>query len=516
MKIIKLAIAGLAAIGLGATSAQAVPADQPPNVVVFLADDLGWADVGYHGSEYPTPNIDSIAEDGVRLNRFYTNPKCTPTRAAMLTGRDPITMGVEYSTIYPWEQTAVPMSEHFMSESFQENGYQTAMFGKWHLGHSIPVHTPNNRGFDYFFGHLNTNVNFFEHTVQRGVDLQRNGKTIDVTTIDPAVNYGPHLLASDAVRWLKEDWEKDSPFFMYIPFKAPHTPLEAPESLIKKFDYIEDKSRRTYAAMVYAMDQGMGWVMDEIKRQGAENNTIVLFYSDNGGVETGGGSNFPLKGQKGTAYEGGIRVVSTIKWPGVLPENTVSNQYLSAMDLFPSLANATNIAMKNTKPLDGEDFWDNLVEGTKKARSKPLINGSEDTIGGFFHFSVTFAGMKLVQQVDRTFEYQTITNELYNLNIDPNEQNNIAQYYPVLVESYKTLLNEWRARRPWAGGTTKVVPQAGWRAPLDWAKEVELRGSNISQEEGDNVFGFLSTKEKPEALKLIDELYGERGRLIYE
>lgn len=501
---------------LGTTNAVIASTNQQPNVVIFMADDLGWADVGYQGSEYPTPNIDSIAAEGVKLNRFYTSPKCTPTRAAMLTARDPITMGVEYSTIYPWEQTAVPMSEHFMSESFQQNGYQTAMFGKWHLGHSIPAHTPNNRGFDYFFGHLNTNVNFFAHTVQRGIDLQRNGETIDVDTIDPAFNYGPYLLSNDAVRWLREDWQKSSPFFMYIPYKAPHTPLEAPESLLKKFDYIEDTNRRTYAAMVYAMDKGMGWVLDELKRQGIDDNTIVLFFSDNGGVSTGGGKNLPLKGQKGTAYEGGIRVVSTIKWPGVLPKNTVSNQYISAMDIFPTLAEATGIGMKNTKPMDGENVWENLVNGTTKDRSKPLIHGSEDTIGGIFHFSVTYAGMKLVQTVDRTFQYQTITNELYNIDIDPNEKTDLVDYYPILVESYVALLDQWRARRPWAGGTTKVVPQAGWRAPLDWAKEVQLRGSNVSQEEGDNVFGFLSTKEKPQALELIDQIYGERGRLIYE
>ena len=150
----------------------------PPNVVILLADDLGWADVGYRGSDIQTPNIDRLAIEGMRLDRFYATPFCSPTRAALMTGRDPIKLGTAHSVLMAWDNSGVSPTEHFMPESFKDAGYQTAMIGKWHLGHTIEQHTPNARGFDHFHGHFNTDVNYFTHKFAGGHDFQENGKTV--------------------------------------------------------------------------------------------------------------------------------------------------------------------------------------------------------------------------------------------------------------------------------------------------------------------------------------------------
>ena len=194
-----------------------------PNVIIILVDDLGWADISLRGAPFKTPNIDSLFQEGASLNRFYTTPICSPTRAALMTGRDPLKLGVAYSVIMPWMNNGIHPDEHFMPESFKMNGYQTAMFGKWHLGHSQEIFHPNQRGFDDFYGHLHTEVGYFPpFSNQGGIDFQKNGVTIDDQ------GYSTFLLAREASNWINSR-DKEKPFFMYIPFLAPHTPLEAPE-----------------------------------------------------------------------------------------------------------------------------------------------------------------------------------------------------------------------------------------------------------------------------------------------
>ena len=210
-----------------------------PNIVIILVDDLGWADISYRGAPFNTPNIDSLFKDGVSLNRFYTTPICSPTRAALMTGRDPLKLGVAYSVIMPWMNNGIHTDEHFMPQSFKLNGYQTGMFGKWHLGHSQENFHPNQRGFDYFYGHLHTEVGYFSpFSNQGGIDFQRNGKTIDDK------GYSTFLLAEEASKWINSR-DKDKPFFMYVPFLAPHTPLQAPEDLLQKYKHLKDTRKPT-------------------------------------------------------------------------------------------------------------------------------------------------------------------------------------------------------------------------------------------------------------------------------
>ncbi len=255
-----------------------------PNIIIFLVDDLGWADISLRGAPFNTPNIDSIFKDGMTLNRFYATPICSPTRAALMTGRDPMRLGIAYSVIMPWMNNGIHPDEHLMPESFSAAGYQTALIGKWHLGHSQEIFHPNARGFEDFYGHLHTEVGYFPpfHN-QGGVDFQRNGETID------DLGYETYLLADEAVRWIKSR-DKDKPFFLYMPFLAPHTPLEAPEDLIIKYQDLEDlrkptrnksidrarkmasliqpSARPLYAAVVDALDQSIGRVIKVLEEEG--------------------------------------------------------------------------------------------------------------------------------------------------------------------------------------------------------------------------------------------------------
>ena len=212
-------------------------ASEKPNVIVFVADDLGWNDVGYHGGDIDTPALDRLAREGMQLDRFYTTPICSPTRAALMTGRNPMRLGVAYGVIMAWDTTGIHPDEHFLPQSFLQAGYQTAMVGKWHLGHAQQTYHPNSRGFEHFYGHLHTEVGFYPPFAnQGGKDFQLNGVSID------AEGYETFLLADEASRYIRER-DKTKPFFLYMPFIAPHTPLDAPQDLQDKYKDINTDLR---------------------------------------------------------------------------------------------------------------------------------------------------------------------------------------------------------------------------------------------------------------------------------
>jgi len=297
--------------------------------------------VGFHGGPIDTPSIDRLAKEGMELHRFYTTPICSPTRAAMMTGRDPMRLGVAYAVILPWHNIGIHPDEHFMPESFRAAGYQTAIVGKWHLGHAQQTYHPNQRGFEHFYGHLHTEVGYFPpFSNQGGKDFQRNGVSIDDQ------GYETFLLADEASRYIRER-DQERPFFLYMPFIAPHTPLDAPDDLKAKYANLEDdrkparsnntdqtrkiaklmlipSARPMYAAVVDAMDQAVGRVLATLDEQGIADDTIVLFFSDNGGAAyaIGGADNVPLRGGKGETFEGGIRVVASMRWPGKIPADS--------------------------------------------------------------------------------------------------------------------------------------------------------------------------------------------------
>ena len=526
MHDLRLALTLFALALLAADPASAAPAR--PNVVIFLADDLGWADVGFHGEEsIETPSIDRLAREGVALERFYTTPICSPTRAALMTGRDPMRLGVAYGAIMPWHTIGIHPDERFMPQSFQAAGYQTAMVGKWHLGHAQMTYHPNQRGFEHFYGHLHTEVGYFPpFASQGGRDFQRNGTSIDDQ------GYETFLLADEASRWIRER-DEGKPFFLYMPFIAPHTPLDAPDELKRKYADLEDdrkpaRSRNTdqsrlmsrlmlrdsarpmYAAVVDAMDQAVGRVLDTLDEQGVADDTIVLFFSDNGGAAyaTGGADNVPLRGGKGETFEGGIRVVAALRWPAQLDAGNSFDSIMSVMDVFPTLAGAAGVEPHSSFELDGRNLWSAIREGRSVVLDEYLFFASETPIRGRFSLTAFDEEWKLVQEVRQGLLSADVTNYLFRIADDPHESNNLAAEHPGVVARMADAIQVWRMRYPVSGTRHELVPPPGWRAPRDWTTyPVPLEDLQDAPAPG---------MAPAFAIRPLDWQHGEAGRLIYD
>ena len=517
----------LAALGLlVATGADA--AKERPNVIVIVADDLGWNDVGFHGGDIDTPALDRLATEGVELNRFYATPICSPTRAALMTGRDPMRLGIAYGVIMPWDNNGVHPSEHFLPQSFQAAGYQTAMVGKWHLGHAQMTYHPNERGFDHFYGHLHTEVGFYPpFGAQGGKDFQRNGVSIDDD------GYETFLLADEAARVIRER-DESKPLFLYMPFIAPHTPLDAPQELQDKYADIDtdlapsraaqtdatrtlskillqESARPMYAAVVDAMDQAIARVLVTLDEEGIADETIVLFFSDNGGAaySVGGADNAPLRGGKGETFEGGIRVVSVVRWPDALPAGGKMEQIMTVMDVFPTLADAAGIEARNQRAFDGQSMWPAIAEGKPTPRQKLVFFTAEMQRPGSYNFTAFDDEWKLVQEVEQGLLEIGVKNYLFRPGEDPNEYNNLAQAHPDVVQRLSKEIFDWRALHPVNGTHNYLVPPPGWRAPKDWAGYP----IPLEQLQDEPARGMAPTDL---IKRMLDFQHGERGRLLYD
>lgn len=477
----------------------------PPNVVILLADDLGWADVGYRGSDIQTPNIDRLAQEGMRLERFYATPYCSPTRAALMTGRDPIKLGVAHSVLMAWDNGGVSPEEHFMPESFKAAGYQTAMVGKWHMGHTIEQHTPNARGFDHFYGHFNTDVNYFSHSFAKGHDFQENG-----VSVKHEGEYATNVHGNQAARYINEIRDPDKPFFLYVPFLAPHSPMQATEEDKAKYPNRIDTPLfpgKTYAAMVDSLDQAIGQVLNALDEQGVADNTIVLFFTDNGGFYNFGGVNTPLRGGKLETFEGGVRVNAVMRWPDVLPPNTVNENVVSVMDMLPTLTEAARVQAGNKKSIDGVSRWDAVTGTGEKDRGAPLIFTSGIPIHNKFQYGVLDGPWKLVQDVDHKRRITEVSSKLFNVWEDPNEENDLIETHPDQMERLQAILDERLALHPVGGTYIRISPHPGWRAPKDYA-DVVIPAEKVVPE-AHTGFGKLPSK-------VLQKDHGEKGRIVYE
>lgn len=506
---------------------QLVSASERPNIVVIVADDLGWADVGFHGNQViQTPSLDRIAAEGAQLDRFYTTPICSPTRAALMTGRDPIRLGVAYSTIMPWQNNGIHPDETFLPALFLEAGYQTAMVGKWHLGHAQQSYHPNARGFEHFYGHLHTEVGFYPPFASLGgKDFQRNGVSIDDQ------GYESYLLADEVSRYIRER-DETKPFFIYMPFIAPHTPLDAPKGLQAKYADMNDdrgqsrskmadntrlmakvtgrkSARPMYAAVVDGMDQSIGRVLDTLDTQGLTDNTIVLFFSDNGGAvyAMGGADNAPLRGGKGDTFEGGIRVVATVRWPDQIPAGSRVDSIMSVMDVLPTLTAAAGIEAVTRYRLDGQDMLPAVTGQRAIPRDELLFFIAESPFKNTVNVTAFDDEWKLVQRIESGFTSVEVTNFLFRITDDPNEYQNLAQTYPEVVVEMAQEIRHWRHLYPVAGTRSELMPPPGWKAPLNWA-DYPQQPSELQP----NASGGMPPEN---AIRMLDWQYGENGRLIY-
>jgi len=381
---------------------------------MFVSDDMGWNEVGYHGSKIATPHIDGLAKEGVQLDRFYVHPICSPTRTALMTGRSPARFGITG----PIGRGVVPLDEHFLPQTFQKAGYQTFMVGKWHLGERSDDHTPNARGFDHFYGCLGGVIDYYTHRRGRGLDWQRNGKPV----IEEG--YSTDLFAAEAIRLLKNRDQKKS-VFLYLPFNAPHQPAQAPDVLIQKYKRLGFSSRAIgRAAAIEAMDAAMGRVLAAIRVEGMAKDTLVMFFCDNG---SGGGSRGPralpgqlsLLGGKGSVLEGGIRVPAVFRWPGVIRAGTTCSQLISAQDLFPTFAAAAGIKPANQKPFDGVNCWPAIIQNKPMKRPPVIVAGPSGD------FAVLHDQWKLTWGQGQV--------RLYNVKDDPAESKDVTLDHPEIA-----------------------------------------------------------------------------------
>ena len=414
-----------------------------PNLVIFVADDLGWNDVGYHDSVIKTPNIDSLTRQGVELNRFYVYPFRSPTRTALLTGRSPLALGI---TRPIGGDAILPLDEHLLPQTLKAAGYQTLMSGKWHLGSRDETALPHKRGFDSFYGHAGGFIDYYTHQRGGGLrrrpggsqqgetpppDWQRDGKTL------VEEGYSTQLIGKEAVRLLRQR-DKKKPTFLYVTFNAPHTPLQAPQEFIDRYKNVENEDRRVFAAMVDAMDEEIGKILKVIDEEKMRDNTIVLFMSDNGGSSRGGASNAPLNSGKGSVYEGGIRVPAVIRWPGVLPAGKKLDQLTTAHDLFPTLATALGVKPLNKKPFYGQDLWKSFRTG-KIVPHKDVLIASQAI--ALFHRE-----WKLIQGqgVNGRPGYR----ELFLIDADPEERFDLSKVYPELTEALGAIIDRFPKGEP--------------------------------------------------------------------
>ena len=350
-----------------------------PHILFILADDLGFNDIGYHNSKIKTENLDELARTGVRLENYYVQPVCSPTRADLLTGRYSIHTGFQRGIIWPSQANALPKNETTIADKLKKVGYRTHIVGKWHLGFYRREFIPTHRGFDSFFGFLTGGEDYYTHknslgyhkpgfTRMDGYDFWRNEEVVK----DVVGEYSTFLFAEEAKRIIEEHDSK-TPLFLYLSFQAPHMPLQVPKRFIERYRNIKDRKRRIYAAMVSCLDEAVGNVTRLLKKRGLWKNTVLVFSSDNGGQPMGGGNNWPLRGLKGSLWEGGIRAVGFVNSQLIAKPNRIHRGLMHVSDWFPTFAHLASASIDGLS-LDGVNQWKSISKGTPSLRKEILHN----------------------------------------------------------------------------------------------------------------------------------------------
>ena len=427
----------LAAFSCGLLTLAAARAADKPNIVHIVADDLGWKDVGFNGAkDIRTPNLDALASGGAKFSQFYVQCMCTPTRAALMTGRYPLRYGLQTIVIPGPAGYGLDTSEYLMPQCLKDAGYKTAIIGKWHLGHADLKYWPKQRGFDYQYGAMIGELDYYTHSDAGVLDWFRNNKPVKEK------GYTTQLIGADAVEYINEQDAK-KPFYLYLTFNAPHTPYQAPQEYIDRYKDIQEPTRRIYAGMVTCLDDEIGKVVAALDGKGLRENTLILFHSDNGGTTNAmfAGQmtdlsktklpcdNGPYRDGKGTLFEGGNRVAACANWPGKIKAQSVDG-IIHAVDIYPTLAALAGASTDKCKPLDGVNVWATIAEGKPSPRTEVIYNVEP------FRGAVRQGDWKLIW---RTLIPTSV--DLYNLAEDPYEKNNLAAAHPDKVAAMQERLN---------------------------------------------------------------------------
>ncbi len=460
--------AGIAALSTVAMPGCSKKRAKLPNIVIILADDLGWGDVGYHGSHIATPNIDRLAREGVRLENFHACPLCSPTRAGLLTGRWPIRYGMGESVITPWRKHGLPLTERTLADLAADAGYERrGIIGKWHLGHYKRAFLPLNRGFTYFYGHYNGALDYFTHVREGELDWHRDFETCRDE------GYTTDLIGREAARFI-EECPGGRPFFLYVAFNAPHLPLQAKEEDIAKYSHIQDEKKRTYAAMVDSLDQAMGKILAAIDTKGVTDDTFLLFFSDNGAISYG--DNGPWRSGKGSVYEGGIRVPAVVRWPAGLRGGRSVDAMMGYVDVYPTVKRIIGHRRPDPNPLDGKDMLDIIrgrVDAPKRDWFSYIAQGSPDKAAvcdGTWKLVVVggnVLNLKLDEALDLQISEKSLTVELFRLDRDPGESRNLVAEHPDIAVSMLRRLQEFRSLKL-EGIPDYQEGRKGFKAPKDW------------------------------------------------
>ncbi len=411
-----------------------------PNIVILVADDLGWSDVGYHNSEMRTPTIDRLAADGVELDMHYVQPQCTPTRVALLTGRYPSRFGRHCTQAS--NERALPEGTPTIASLLKHAGYRSAIVGKWHLG-SLPEWGPNGYGFDFSYGSLAGAVGMYDHryrlTRPRFTRTwHRNHEYVDDE------GHATDLVAREAIRQIEN--AGDTPLFLYVPFHAVHVPLVEPRPWIQRNEHIVSEDRRLFAAAVTHLDDAIGRIVDALDRTETRASTLIIFTSDNGGLHHHRGnvypppdpalsdfsSNAPLRGQKGRVYEGGMRVPAFAHWPGRL-EPACRTAPVHVVDWLPTIIGRTGVRTDRNLMLDGHDIWAVLTGENASPAPRTLY-----WVWGVNRQRVALrhGDWKIVRD-EKEEEF-----ELFRLDEDPYETTDLAQSEPEKLATLKHLFEQ--------------------------------------------------------------------------
>ena len=472
-----------------------------PNIVLIVADDLGWRDVSFNGGVIATPNIDRIANEGVQLDRFYVAPICSPTRTGLMTGRHPIRYGMMRGVVMSYHDFGLDPGATIIPQALADAGYQhRGIFGKWHLGHARPEFRPLQRGYTRFVGHVTEAFDYFSHERYEEIDWWHDDESVD----EPG--YSTDLISEHAVRFVKDHAGGDSPFFMYVPYNAPHSPYQAKDEHLPRYAGLEGipveavvgkgvppekyewfgghamnrtrledvagrlNNRRITGAMVHSLDEGIGRILDALDETGVAGNTLVWFLSDNGGA-AGIGDNRPFRGSKGNVFEGGIRVAAAARWPsGGIEGGRKVSAALNYLDIMPTLMSLTGVADKFEIELDGIDVMPALT-GKPFGDDREFFSYCGQLSSEREQVTAMDGDWKLIIIGPFPLDREALAESqrlLFNLGQDPGEQNDIAEQHPEIVTRLTDKALKFRALQPQKHVPSYWEGREGFHGPSRW------------------------------------------------